>query len=1258
MSHLFYYLRGALGKRSLVKEHEEVLSRLLSGDYQSGNLEKLKGHDVYSFRLNKSGRLLFTVVTIDGEKRLLVLDYLPTHDYHKSKFLHSRVLRHYLDKLVLKDSDVDDDLDFFSLDPDVGSQLLPRVAQETLSEPPNGIAVDYFQNKVIQLSGEQEGALSLKLPSAIRGGAGSGKTAVALSIISSSFDADLSEDEPVQRRILYVAQSSRLVEAVRSAWDKLPQALDARHQVLFKTYDDLIKGRPGGADAILVGESVFNDWYKQFCLNEKQSAKAQKRAYEEPFPASKVYQECRLCFGYKQEEYAQLGQKQSLVSKDKRGWLYALYTSYQAHLKNQNFVDPAFHYFVEREQEVYDLVLVDEGQDLGLGQLLALSRLAKKRQFVVCMDDNQRLNDELSMFNRGCELLAIPKEHRVTLQASYRCPPQVMAVARQIIKFRELLAQGILDKHHVVEANIKDKTSQMGAVYMLDEAVLAKLSWLEDAAQGVDFAIVTSAEHVEEAKKRFNTPLVFTPERIKGLEYRVVIAWRLYSPDIFTDMSRRMRELGPEARQPTHQAKSGLGDSSFNPHLHALYTAYTRATEMLIISEPQTRETRLLLDKIHPFTEKGLPSADEAQVTRGSDEAWLLEVRRQIDSGNEDLAREIYVAQKLGTPERFNALIPSRRPQQQASVRMTPEEDDWKMAPTSAQQAIKVEPFSEHKERALPSGRELPSSLGAVASSLPQPSLIVISREQLEAQKLSVNFSAKRLGVLLALANFDIEKLLLSEVFDGVQHSRLLNFILQNEERLAIFFKSIVNDLDVLMKMPFQLLLSKSSQHIEAQKKFANLNKLMLDFCAIAKSSVAQKNVPLIFNLLSKYIKPGSTNVNTQRITPTIVAAATNNIHGLNLLKKLGADINQADKDGNSPVHIMTILGNVGVLSILKKLGANLDARNAAGSTPAYIAAQQGKIHSLRILKELNASMDIPNNVGCTPVFAAVLKCRVEVLRELYELNADLNVRNFDGATPAYLAAQEGFVPVLRALKELDADLNTPNKDGFTLACIAAQLGHVEVLRALKDMGVNLKTPNNEGFTPAHLAAQNGHSDVLEVLIELGVNLLDTPNKQGSTPAHLAAKRGSVMVLQTLKKLGADLDFRCKSCATPAYIAAEEGNAWALQFLIDSGCSLDTWIPQFTNAAKNFALNQVAGIQERMNAHIEKQMSASSENLDVISISIADIAYIMGHQDCVTHIKEALIERQKVRLGPPSFFARSPAVGIDDETKGSQPQNP
>ena len=92
-----YYWSGVTGAHDLLEQHQSTIQRLLNRDYNTNDLERLNctsKYKIYSFRLNQTERLLFT----EYNGYLVVLEHLPTHDYHKSKFLQHHVLDRFIEK--------------------------------------------------------------------------------------------------------------------------------------------------------------------------------------------------------------------------------------------------------------------------------------------------------------------------------------------------------------------------------------------------------------------------------------------------------------------------------------------------------------------------------------------------------------------------------------------------------------------------------------------------------------------------------------------------------------------------------------------------------------------------------------------------------------------------------------------------------------------------------------------------------------------------------------------------------------------------------------------------------------------------------------------------------------------------------------------------------------------------------------------------------------------------------------------------------
>ncbi len=654
----FYYLRGAVGDASLVETHAATIHELIHGTYATGDLERLQGHrDVYSYRVTGSGRLLFTTIGVGGERCLLLLEYLPTHDYHKSRFLRSGVLQRYL--LAQGEAMVGEALEFARLE-GIPDEL------RALDKADDGAHVlDYYQQDYIQ----QE-ALRVPLPAVISGVAGSGKSCVATLLISNDVQRyhDMALDE--RRRILYVSQSVGLVQQVEHAWRRLPVAQDTAHvDVQFKTYQDMLAEFPELHDKTFVDQSDVDEWYNTYTERQKAvyKAKGLKEAAFFDLNREDVYQEFRLCAAYSREEYCNLGERQATLPKGNlREVLYKAFEAYQRSLDERHCVNPPFYAIAMRDG--YDLVIVDESQDFSHLQLKNLAQLAKHQHIAYCMDSHQMLLDVLSprpfllSMLRRTDVGEVP---HIELPVSYRCPLQVARAANEMIQAKYRLTGGTADKRETpsIQPNMGIGASK-GHVLVLDEQEIRSWAWFNEQTRGAHCAVVTSPEWIEEARRIFGTTLVFTPEGIKGLEYDMVVVYRPFSTAIFKEAYAE--SVMAKATTPTQYRRKGdEGDETFAPDFNQLFTSFTRAKRTLVICERYKKPSREVAYFLKPLQDimgnTARSDAEHVQVTTLSD--WEDEIMRQIDVGRERLAIDMYRAQFNPniTTEEFKAFVAQKR---------------------------------------------------------------------------------------------------------------------------------------------------------------------------------------------------------------------------------------------------------------------------------------------------------------------------------------------------------------------------------------------------------------------------------------------------------------------------------------------------------------------------------------------------------------------------------------------------------------------
>ncbi len=96
--------------------------------------------------------------------------------------------------------------------------------------------------------------------------------------------------------------------------------------------------------------------------------------------------------------------------------------------------------------------------------------------------------------------------------------------------------------------------------------------------------------------------------------------------------------------------------------------------------------------------------------------------------------------------------------------------------------------------------------------------------------------------------------------------------------------------------------------------------------------------------------------------SPLMLAAALGYHRICNLLIDAGADLNAADHNGNTPLHL-AIRGfgeQIPVIQTLIQRGANLNLKNEDGFTPAMLAKESGNSECLKLLTSQTDSMPAP----------------------------------------------------------------------------------------------------------------------------------------------------------------------------------------------------------------------------------------------------------------------------------------------------------
>ena len=89
----------------------------------------------------------------------------------------------------------------------------------------------------------------------------------------------------------------------------------------------------------------------------------------------------------------------------------------------------------------------------------------------------------------------------------------------------------------------------------------------------------------------------------------------------------------------------------------------------------------------------------------------------------------------------------------------------------------------------------------------------------------------------------------------------------------------------------------------------------------------------------------------------------------------LGADINQQDKYGRSPLHVCAAADHADMVEFLLQKGADIDSRSTGdGQTPLHFAAKNDAALSLKALLGFGANIDSLDNRGRPPLQVLLTK--------------------------------------------------------------------------------------------------------------------------------------------------------------------------------------------------------------------------------------------------------------------------------------------
>lgn len=378
-------------------------------------------------------------------------------------------------------------------------------------------------------------------------------------------------------------------------------------------------------------------------------------------------------------------------------------------------------------------------------------------------------------------------------------------------------------------------------------------------------------------------------------------------------------------------------------------------------------------------------------------------------------------------------------------------------------------------------------------------------------------------------------------------------------------------------------------------------------------------------------------------------------------------NINAADEEGNTALHIAAKVNNSDIISFLIFYGANSGIKNYAGQTPLHVAIENDSRDACRILVEHKDCIFLKDNNGKTPldiildngkdyydifinantanildtkgqniVHHIVTKKNLEALKICINKNIPLSIIDNDNKTPLHIAyenskdiesikiaaellmanatplRQENFSYFEDAIKTRNTSLRFV--DGQTPLHIACSRKEVGIVEYLLNRGASVHAKDVIGNTPLHLAVSSSDIAIIKLLLANNASA-NSQNIMGDTPLMIIPQNKDTRadVYDLLLKSGGNPNAKNNYGDTPLHIAVMAGmDISILKSLTDAGADINERNKEgktpLTMAVNHMDIEQVRFLTQQKNADIHAEDNEGTSPLIIaLTLSPTDV---------------------------------------------------
>ena len=320
--------------------------------------------------------------------------------------------------------------------------------------------------------------------------------------------------------------------------------------------------------------------------------------------------------------------------------------------------------------------------------------------------------------------------------------------------------------------------------------------------------------------------------------------------------------------------------------------------------------------------------------------------------------------------------------------------------------------------------------------------------------------------------------------------------------------------------------------------------------------------------------------VQVPTLASLLEAIRLGDIDSVRHLVQAGANVNQTDPWGETPLHEAIRKGNAEILQILVDAGADANGRDGAGNSAIHVAVRQDNPEIVRILVDAGTDANERDAVGNPAIQVAIVLNKPDMVQILIDAGVDANETNFIGNPIIHEALIFGNSEIIQILVNAGADVNAFEKGGrfsvggeMTALARAVRLDYLEIVQILIDAGADVYAKETFGQSALEAAIDKGNPETLliflywairenetrivRVLVAAGVDV-DTKDPEGTPVLFRAVSKDSPMIVQILVEAGADVKATDQSGDSPLHWAVRSGSlAGIVRILVEAGADVN-----------------------------------------------------------------------------------------------------